>query len=213
MNFSYIYFLEIVVSRADRSILSSKATLNSVAFGVTLAELWQDGLSEERLVALGVERLEDLAEWHDSLLSQSQLRNKLLEGQLRDGLLLELLESQSNLLLLTNLRELLELRELRNLLEDLLEGLEDLLLLSELRELLEELSNDSVLLLLEEQWDQLLEDLDLGNTLLSDHSLLAEELWELLVEQIVVEVANAADWVTADELGDGLVVELGDWVS
>ena len=179
-----------------------------------------DGLSEERLVALGLERLLDLAEWHDSLLSQSQLRNKLLEGQLRDDLLdglllLELLESQSNLLLLSELRELLNLSELRNLLE----GQGNLLLLSELRELLEELSNDSVLLLLEEQWDQLLEDLGIGNTLLSDetllsdHSLLAEELWELLAEQIVVEVANAADWVTADELGDGLVVELGDWES
>ena len=183
-----------------------------------------DGLSEERLVALGLERLLDLAEWHDSLLSQSQLRNKLLEGQLRDDLLdglllLELLESQSNLLLLSELRELLNLSELRNLLEDLLEGQGNLLLLSDLRELLEELSNDSVLLLLEEQWDQLLEDLGIGNTLLSDetllsdHSLLAEELWELLAEQIVVEVANAADWVTADELGDGLVVELGDWES
>ena len=182
-----------------------------------MAELWQDGLSEERLVALGVERLGNLAEWHDSLLSQSQLRDGLL--------LLELLKSQSNLVLLTNLRELLELRKLRNLLEDMLEGLDNLLLLSELRELLEELSNDSVLLLLEEQWDQLLEDLNLGNTLLSEETLLAEEtllsddtllseeLWELLVEQIVIEVANAADWVTADDLGDSLVVELGDWVS
>ena len=153
-----------------------------------------DGLSEERLVALSLERLVDLAEWHDSLLSQSQLRNKLLESQLRDGLLLNL-------------------SELRNLLEDLLEGQGNLLLLSELRELLEELSNDGVLLLLKEQWDQLLEDVELGNTLLSDHALLAEELWELLAKQIVVEVANAADWVAADELGDGLVVELGDWES
>ena len=197
MNFSYIYFLEIVVSRTDWSKLFVKGGFaGSTASKLVETKRLDHALSKDRLVDLAPHWLDSLAEWHDTLLSDlspSNLRNELLK-LLESDMLLDFLDV---LLLL----QLLELVEKSN---------NNLLVLNEPRALDQELSNHSVLLLLDEQWDQLLEILVYSHEsllaqtdLLAKDTLLADELRELLSDQVLVDVADTGDWVAADVLVDG----------